>query len=205
MADKDPHLSKEQLEALTHTEDLLEHHTALPMTAPSRMMDAGLSVVGKAAAWLWLIVVFIIIWAVVGRYAFGQGSVTLEEWQWHLAGAAWLLGLAYTLSVDDHVRVDVIHERLSLRAQGWIELLGLVLLLIPFLLIGLWEAVPYAHSSFLQGEVSTAPAGLSNRWILKAVMALSFALLLVAAISRLMRVTALLFGLPRPLPARDAA
>jgi len=203
MSDKDPHLSREQLQSLSHTEDLLEHHTVFPMTAPSRVLDAGLAVIGKAASWLWLIVVGIIIWAVVGRYAFGQGSVTLEEWQWHLASAAWLLGLAYTLSTDGHVRVDFIHERMSLRLQAWVELLGLLLLLIPFLLIGIWETTPFAYTSFLQGEVSTAPAGLSNRWVLKAVMALSFVLLLIAALSRLMRVTALLFGRPTPIAVED--
>jgi len=179
-------------------EELLHHHTALPQTAPSRVLDAGLGLVGKAAAWLWLVVVAIIIWAVVGRYAFGQGSVTLEEWQWHLASAAWLLGLGYTLCADAHVRVDVIHERLSLRGKAWVELFGIVVLLLPFLAIGVYEMVPYAQSSYLQGERSTAPAGLANRWILKAIMALSFALLIVAALSRLMKVTALLFGVPAP-------
>lgn len=181
-----------------HVDDLLHHHTELPETGLSRALDGALTLIGKAASWLWLVVVGVIIWAVVGRYAFGQGSVTLEEWQWHIAGAAWLLGLAYTLCADDHVRVDVIHERLSLRAQAWIELLGIVLLLIPFLGFAIWEAVPYALHSFQQGETSQSPAGLSNRWVLKAIMALAFALLLVGAVSRLSKVTALLFGIPAP-------
>jgi TRAP-type mannitol/chloroaromatic compound transport system permease small subunit len=182
-------------------DELLHHHTELPQTRISRVLDSALAVIGKAASWLWLAVVAVIIWAVVGRYAFDQGSVTLEEWQWHIAGAAWLLGLSYTLATDDHVRVDVIHERLSLKAQGRIELLGIGLLLLPFLAISLYELVPYAMSSFEQGETSQSPAGLSHRWILKSVVALSFALLIVAAVSRLLRVTALLFGFPRPLAA----
>lgn len=183
---------------LGHADELLYHHTVLPQTAPSRVIDAALGLIGKGAAWLWLVVVALIIWAVVGRYAFGQGSVTLEELQWHIAGAAWLLGLAYTLCHDAHVRVDVIHERLSLKGQAGIEMFGILVLLLPFLAVGLYEMVPYAHNSYLQGEASTAPAGLSNRWILKAIMALSFALLIVAALSRLMRVSALLFGFPAP-------
>ncbi|MDZ7714447.1 MAG: TRAP transporter small permease subunit [Rhodovibrio sp.] len=68
----------------------------------------------------------------IGRYAFGAGSVMAEEIEWHLAGAAWLVGLSYTLVSDDHVRVDVLHERMSVRKQGWIELLGLLFLLLPF-------------------------------------------------------------------------
>lgn len=190
---------------LTHADEILHHHTKLPQTAVSRVLDGFLTVVGKAASWLWLAVVGVIIYSVVGRYAFGQGSVTLEEWTWHLAGAGWLLGLAYTLSVDDHVRVDVFHERMSLKTQAWVELFGIVVLLLPFLGAALYEMVPYAMHAFEQGERSQAPAGLANRWILKSILAVSFALLIIGAVSRLLRVTALLFGLPRPLPAKAGA
>ncbi|MDN3554582.1 TRAP transporter small permease subunit [Halomonas maura] len=190
--------------APSDVEELIHHHTELPQTRLSLGVDGLLTVIGKVASWFWLVVVAVIIWAVVGRYAFGRGSVTLEEWQWHIAGAAWLLGLAYTLATDDHVRVDVIHERLSLRAQGWIELLGILLLLLPFLGIALYEMAPYAMSSFAQGETSQAPAGLPHRWILKATVALSFALLILAALSRLLRVTALLFGFPKPIATDNA-
>jgi len=188
---------------LAELDELIHHHTVLPHTAISNVLDGALTLIGKAASWLWLVVVGVIIYAVVGRYAFGQGSVTLEEWQWHIAGAAWLLGLCYTLAADDHVRVDVLHERFGLRLQGWIELFGILLLLLPFLFFAIYEALPFAVSSFEQGETSQAPAGLPHRWILKAIMALSFALLAVAAVSRLLRVTALLFGVPRPVRSKD--
>ncbi|KEF29849.1 MAG: TRAP transporter small permease subunit [Gammaproteobacteria bacterium] len=185
--------------SVTDADELLHHHTELPTTRISQWLDAILSAIGKSASWLWVVVTGVIIWAVVGRYVFGQGSVLLEEVQWHLAGAGWLLGLAYTLVVDDHVRVDVIHERLSLKTQAWIELLGLLLLLLPFLGLAVYEMVPYAISSWEIGETSQAPAGLSNRWVLKAVLALAFTLIIVAAVSRLLKVTALLFGFPRPI------
>jgi len=116
----------------------------------------------------------------------------------------WLLGLAYTLVVDDHVRVDVIHERLSLKTQGWIELFGLLLLLLPFLGIAIYEMIPYALSSYQVGETSQAPAGLPHRWVLKAILALAFMLIALAAVSRLFKVTALLFGFPRPLKPRTS-
>lgn len=182
------------------TDEFLHHHTELPTTRLSQFLDSMLTLIGKGASWVWVVVTGVIIWAVVGRYAFGLGSVTLEEVQWHLAGAGWLLGLAYTLVTDDHVRVDVLHERLSLRAQGWVEFLGLTLLLLPFLGLAVYEMVPYALSSWEQGETSQAPAGLSHRWILKGILALSFALIILAAVSRLFKVTALLFGFPRPIP-----
>ncbi|WP_375177209.1 TRAP transporter small permease subunit [Marinobacter mobilis] len=185
--------------SVSDTDEFIHHHTELPDTRLSLYFDGLLSGIGKLASWLWVVVTLIIIWAVVSRYAFGQGSVLLEELQWHLAGVGWLLGLAYTLVVDDHVRVDVIHERLSLRTQGWIELLGILLLLLPFLGIVIYEMVPYAASAYQVGETSPAPAGLSNRWVLKAILAVSFSLIALAAVSRLLRVTALLFGFPRPI------
>lgn len=185
--------------SVSNTDEFLHHHTELPTTRLSEVLDALLSLIGKSASWLWVVITGVIIWAVVGRYAFGMGSVFLEEVQWHLAGMGWLLGLAYTLVVDDHVRVDVIHERLSLKAQGWVELLGLVFLLLPFLGLAVYEMVPYALSSWQQGETSQAPAGLSHRWVLKGILALSFALIILAALSRLLKVTALLFGFPKPI------
>jgi TRAP-type mannitol/chloroaromatic compound transport system permease small subunit len=177
----------------------IHHHTEFPTTWPSQVMDALISAIGKSASWLWVVVTGVIIYAVVGRYAFGSGSVMLEEVQWHLAGAGWLLGLGYTLVTDDHVRVDVLHERMSLKGQAWVELFGMVFMLLPFLVLAVWEMVPYAYSSWQQGETSAAPAGLSHRWVLKGVLALSFVLLIVAALSRLLKVTALLFGFPRPI------
>ncbi|MCV6596487.1 MAG: TRAP transporter small permease subunit [Mangrovicoccus sp.] len=189
---------------IADADELLHHHTQLPQTALSQRIDAGFVWFGKLVSWAWLAVVGVIIYAVVGRYAFGQGSVTLEEWQWHIAGGAWLLGLSYALTADDHVRVDVLHERMSLKTQGWVEFFGITLLLLPFLGAALYEAMPYAYASFTQGERSQAPAGLDHRWILKGIVALSFALLILAALSRLLRVTALLFGLPTPVKTSES-
>jgi TRAP-type mannitol/chloroaromatic compound transport system permease small subunit len=184
---------------VANAQDLIHHHTELPTTRISQWLDVGLAAIGKSASWLWFIVTGVIIYAVIGRYVFGQGSVLLEEVQWHLAGIGWLLGLSYTLVVDDHVRVDVLHERLSLRGQAWIELFGLLFLLLPFLGLAVYEMFPYAYHSWQQGETSQAPAGLPYRWVLKGILALSFSLLIVAALSRLLKVTALLFGFPKPI------
>lgn len=177
--------------------DAIHCQTELPDTRISRWLDNQLRMIDKFASGLWIVVTAIIVWTVISRYVFNWGSVLLEELQWHIAGTAWLLGLAYTLVVDGHVRVDVLHERFSLKLQAWIELIGLLVLLLPFLGLAIYEMVPYAISSYQVGESSPAPAGLGNRWILKAILALSFMLITAAALSRLSRVTALLFGFPR--------
>lgn len=180
-------------------DELLHHHTDLPRTRISAILDGGLILLGKSFSWLWIVAMLVIVYAVIGRYVFGIGTLTLAEWFWHISGAAWLVGLSYTLTVDDHVRVDFLHERFGRRTKAWVELFGIVVLLLPFLYFAAVEAVPYAITSFEQGERSPAPAGLDNRWVLKAFLAASFILLAVAAVSRLTRVTALLFGFPRPL------
>lgn len=176
----------------------LSHHTELPETRLSQVLDTLLASVGRAFSWMWLVVMGVILYSVVSRYIFALGSVMMEEIQWHIAGMTWLVGLSYALVADNHVRVDVLHERLSLKMQAWIEVLGLLLLLMPFLFIAFSETSMYFWSSFEQNERSQAPAGLPARWVLKLFLPLTFFLLAVAAISRLSKCTALLFGFPKP-------
>ena len=183
---------------LAEFEHELVQHTELPRTALSEGLDRIVNALGKSFSWLWVVVVGVILYSVISRYVFAQGSVLLEEVQWHLAGAAWLVGLAFTMVSDDHVRVDILHEKLSLRAHAWIELLGILFLLLPFLAISLWESIPYFYHSFQQQEISPSPTGLPARWVLKFFLPVCFALLIVAGISRLLRCTALLFGVPAP-------
>ncbi|HEU0201779.1 MAG TPA: TRAP transporter small permease subunit, partial [Burkholderiaceae bacterium] len=92
------------------------------------------------------------------------------------------------------VRIDVLSERWRPTTVAWVEFYGIVLLLIPFLLLVLWYAVPFIAYSFRIGEVSEAPGGLPLRWAIKSVLFISFALLALATTSRLSRVIAFLFG-----------
>lgn len=187
-----------------HLDDIeLAHHTRLPATRVSEALDAIVGGLGKACSWLWLAVIGIILWTVIARYLFGQGSVFREELAWYVSSAAWTMGLGYTLVVDAHVRVDVLHERMSLRTQAWIELIGIAVLLLPFLALGLWESVPYVWESYLVGEASSSPSGLAYRWFVKLFIPLCLALIGVAAVSRALKCTALLFGWPRPRPESE--
>jgi TRAP-type mannitol/chloroaromatic compound transport system permease small subunit len=166
----------------------------LPQTAFSRRVDPLLAKVGQWASWLWAILLVIIMANVIIRYAFDMGRIEFEEIQWHLYSAGFLLGLSYAYQADAHIRVDVLHERLSPRRRAWIELYGILLFLLPFIALILIYSVPFVVSSFRYGEVSQAPGGLPYRWVIKAMLPLGFALLLVAVLSRMTRVWALLFG-----------
>ena len=165
----------------------------LPETAISRRVDFFLTWVGHSISWLWLVLLATIIFNVILRYVFGEGSIEFEELQWHLYSAGFLLGIGYRFQVDRHVRVDVLHERLPERIQAWLELYGILLCTLPFTTLILIFTLPFVQVSFQLGEVSPSPGGLPYRWLIKSVLFISFILLFLAAVSRLTRVWVFLF------------
>lgn len=176
--------------------ELLPHSDSLPETWLSALIGRAFSVLSRIFSWVWLALMLVIVINVVMRYAFGQGRIEFEELQWHLYAVGFLLGLATCMSSDSHIRVDVLHDRLPLRSQAWIELYGLLLLFLPFVLMVLIFSFPFVHYSWSIAEVSDAPGGLPFRWIIKSVLPLSMILLLVAGLRRLLRVSSYLFGAP---------
>lgn len=168
----------------------------LPDTALSRLIDPWLTRIGRWTSWLWVLLLAIIVLNVVLRYAFGEGRVEFEEIQWHLYATGFLLALGYALLTDSHIRVDVLHERFSPTLQAWVEFYGILLLLLPFILLVLFYSVPFVATSFALSEVSNAPGGLPFRWAIKAMLPAGFALLALAAVSRLSRVWRFLFPAP---------
>ncbi|WP_349369176.1 TRAP transporter small permease subunit [Salinarimonas sp.] len=171
---------------------------SLPETAISRPLDAVVRVIGEAFSWIWAILIILIVGNVVLRYLIGTNFVALEELQWHLYAIGFMMGLSYTLLKDGHVRVDVLAEKLSHRGRAWIELVGLLLFLAPFVYIVIADAIPFVERSWRLNETSPAPGGLPARWFLKSFIIVAFGFLGLAAFSRLTRVTAFLFGIPRP-------
>lgn len=165
----------------------------LPSTGFSRALDPWLERLGRCASWLWLLLLIVIVANVVLRYAFGQGRVEFEEIQWHLYATGFLLGLSYAFKDDAHIRVDLMHERFGPTLRAWIELYGILLLLLPFIAVVLVFSIPFVAASHRLGEVSPSPGGLPYRWAVKAVLPLGFGFLLLAALSRLTRVWAYLF------------
>lgn len=170
----------------------------LPRTYLSDAIDGLIQRIGELASWLWLVLLAIIIVNVASRYLLGRGYILFEELQWHLYGAAWLLALAFVFKNDAHVRIDVLAARLRPRIRAWIELLGLLFLLLPFALFVVIESVPFVATSYHLNEISPSPGGLPHRWVIKAFIPLGFGLLALAAFARLLRCTALLFGIPSP-------
>jgi TRAP-type mannitol/chloroaromatic compound transport system permease small subunit len=179
--------------------DLLTHHTALPHTRASRAIDRLVTAIGDAMSWVWIALLGVIALNVTLRYAFGSGRIELEELQWHLYSVGFLLGIPYAFAADAHIRVDVLRDRMSRRTQAWIELYGILLLLLPFVALVILFAIPFVGESWSSAEISPSPGGLPLRWLIKAVLLAGFVLLGLASVSRLLRVCSLLFGAPRPV------
>lgn len=179
----------------------------LPTNRISYVADSGIRIFGQAVSWLWILTLLVVLSNVFSRFILGRGSIALEELSWHLFGAAMMLTLAYAVVTDDHVRVDVLRERFSLRTQAWIELLAIVVLLLPILYFMIDELIQYAYRSFLRGERSQAPSGLPYRFIIKSMLPIGMTLVAIAIVSRALRCATLLFGFPRaftppPRPGR---
>ena len=168
--------------------------------SPLSRVEQALDGIAAASSWVWLALMGVIVLAVVLRYVFGLGRIEFEELQWHLYAAGFLFGIVGCAVHDRHVRVDVFRERMSPRLRDWIDLYGGLLFQLPLIILVLWSALPFVVESFAAGEESSAAGGLRYRWLIKAALPLSFALLGVASIARLRRVAARLF--PR---TRDSA
>ena len=171
-------------------------------TALTRMLDRVVYAVGEVFHWIWIALLAVIIINVILRYVFSRGMIELEELQWYLYAVGWLIGLSYTFISDDHVRVDVLHEKLSYRGKLWFEMGGLLLLFLPFVLFVVIYAVPFVELSWETNERSTSANGLPARWLVKGFLLFSFVLLVLAGVSRLLKVLASIASGPPATPSQ---
>ncbi len=174
--------------------DQLIHHTELPHTTLSRLLDGFVKAVGNAVSWLWVVLVLVIVVNVLLRHVLGRGYISFEELQWHIAAIGWLIGLSYCVQNDSHIRIDILHDRFNQKTKAWVDFLGVLVFLIPYTYLVLRYSPAFIEFSFRTNEVSDSPGGLPYRWVIKSFMWIAYAILLVAAISRLSRAAAVVFG-----------
>ena len=164
------------------------------VTRISTALDATVDRVGKAVSWIYAILIVVIILQVVLRYGFSNGLVVLEELQWHCYAIGLMFGLAYGSTHNAHIRVDILHMMFNPRVKNVIEILGILFLLMPFIYVVIYHSFDFVSESYRINEHSNAPSGLPFRWAIKAVIPVSFTLLLLSAIARLLRETSQLFS-----------
>lgn len=164
----------------------------LPVTRVSRILDSVIVFVGEGSSWIWTILMLMIIYQVTQRYVFGVGSIKLEEAEWHLYAAGFMLAIPFAEIRERHIRIDVLAEHWPVRRRLWVEMFGLLVFLLPFSLFAIIWSAPYVAHSWRLKEISAAPDGLPMVYILKGFIVATFILLAMVAISRLSRVVAAL-------------
>lgn len=168
----------------------------------SRIIDAFNELVGRLTGWLVLLMILVGVWNVLGRYigrGIGQNltSNALIETQWYLFDFIFLLGGAYALKHNEHVRVDVLYSGWNQRQKALANLIGTLLFLIPFSIIIIilsWSAV---FNSWAVLETSPDPGGLP-RYPIKTMIIVSCVLLLLQGISEAIKNFAIFTGQLRP-------
>lgn len=141
----------------------------------------------KALAWTNLALIAVIIIQVVLRKVFSNGQIALEELQWHLYATAVMFGTAYAQVTDLHVRVDLFYHKFSARKKALVDLLGMIFLAVPFVVVVILHSYDFAYESWRVNESSASPSGLPYRWMIKSVITLSFSLLLLSILAKVLR------------------
>ncbi len=161
-----------------------------------RWIDTLNTWVGRVVSWATLLVVLVVFSDVVMRYLFNTSYVFTQELEWHLFGFIFLMGAGYTLLRDGHVRVDIFYQRLTPKGQAWINLLGVLLMLLPGCYLVIVTSSGYAHTAWATMEGSSDPGGIPFRFLLKSCIPAGFALLALQGVSLGLKSLMTIIGTP---------
>lgn len=135
--------------------------------------------IGKSIAWLTLVMVLTTFTIVILRYVFDTGWIALQESVTYLHALVFMLGAAYTLKHNGHVRVDIIYQHCSAKTRAWIDCLGTLLLLMPVSGFIIWSSWEYVSVSWNILESSPNSGGLPGLFLLKSCI-IAMAILLIS-------------------------
>lgn len=178
------------------------------LLALSRLIDTVNETIGKWISWAILVAVLVSAGNAVIRKTFNMSSNAWLELQWYLFGAAFLLAAAYTLKQNEHIRIDIVYGMFSRRVQHWIDLLGHIFFLMPFVILMIIYFTEYVELSYRTKEVSSSAGGLIL-WPAKSLLLVGFAQLGFQGISEIIKKIAIMTGYmddPNPfIPAHEQA
>lgn len=170
------------------------------LLALSRAIDACTTFIGKSASWMILVAVLVSAINAIVRKVFNYSSNGWLELQWYLYGIAYMGAAAWTLNLNEHIRIDLLYTRASRWVQHWIDLLGHLLFLIPFAWLLVYYLYPWFLSAYRTGETSPNASGLIL-WPARLILLLGFVLLLIQGISEIIKKIAVITGaIPDPNP-----
>ncbi|MFW5443183.1 MAG: TRAP transporter small permease subunit [Methylococcaceae bacterium] len=151
--------------------------------------------IGKTISWLTLFMVLTTFIIVVLRYAFDMGWVALQESVIYMHAIVFMLGTAYTLKHNGHVRVDIIYQRCSTKTKAWIDCVGTLLLLIPVTGFIIWSSWEYVADSWSIQEGSMNSGGIPGVFLLKTTILLMAGLLVLQSIALFLQNLLIALGL----------
>lgn len=154
----------------------------LTLTLAQRI-DASIGLMGRLAAWLTLVLVFLVAGDVIARYVWHVGSVAEQQLEWHVLAVIAMLSASFTLQQDEHVRVDIFYQGYSARTRRIIDTLVYLLIVVPTSAFIAAKSVHFVVQSYQLGEGSDTPGGLPDLFILKAFVPLGFALVCMEALA----------------------
>jgi len=162
------------------------------------LLDRFAETTWRVIAWLTLAMVLITFAVVILRKLFETGSIALQESVSYLHAAVFMLGAAYTLKQDGHVRVDILYQKFTPRTRAWVDLLGTLLLLFPVCLYIFFSSLEYVGASWSMLEGSREAGGLDGVFLLKTAIPVMAVLLLLQGCSIVLHKLLLLAGQPLP-------
>lgn len=139
--------------------------------------------IGKSVAWLTLAMVLVTFIIVILRYIFDIGWIALQESVVYMHTLVFMLGVAYTLKHNGHVRVDIFYQRWSLRTRAWVDCLGALFLLLPVSGFIIWSSWEYVADSWAILEGSRNSGGLPFVFLLKSSVVLMAVLLIIQGLA----------------------
>jgi len=164
----------------------------------------------EAAAWLNVALILLIIITIILRYGFHRNQlwldwplVPMEELMWHFYSVPVMFGLAYAITNNSHIRIDIFRAKMSKRLQHIFEILGILLLLMPCTIILFDFSLDYTIYAMTHHESSQSTMGLPHRWIVKSVIPLSMLLIMIASVARLIQEIVLLRHLKKDNNSRE--
>lgn len=157
-------------------------------------IDRANALIGRGIAWLTLAMVVVTVLVVLLRYLFSTGWIAMQESITYMHALVFMLGAAYALQRDAHVRVDIFYQRLSVRGRAWVDLLGSLLLLVPFCLFVIVTSWDYVSVSWTLLEGSREAGGLPGVFLLKSCIPVMALLVLLQGLATVLRSTLLLAG-----------
>jgi TRAP-type mannitol/chloroaromatic compound transport system permease small subunit len=154
-----------------------------------------LEMIALTSGWLLVVMACVTTFDVVARKFGAELPFTkLQELEWHFHAAIFSLWMGYCYTINAHPRVDSFTERMTHRNRAWVELVGCVVLALPYIALVAYNSLAFVESSFKMNEQSDSTVGLTHRWVIKGVYAAGLWMVVLGIVSVMLRVIVFLFS-----------